>query len=1439
VSARCNGVLAAALVAGFLCQSAVAGQNAAADGKRVALISELSGTAVVEGSGSPTPSAVKRFTALPDGSILRLGPGSRAVVVLVRGRRFTLGPGARATVHGDRVSATSGPVEELPSLPALPQLVALTDAPRALGGVRLRASAVTGLSPSNGAALASRARLRFAPVAGAATYRVEIEDGQGRGIFTSETASAEVAVPAGILEAGADYYWTVRTIDRPGAQARGSAGFRTLRPDEARARDDLAARLRGEGGAPALALLAAIDRHLGLHQEALEGFRAALALAPGDAALEAAIRDLEGDQQAAGIVVEAVTRGSAGEQAGIQPGDVLTSWTRAAAPPANPDPAKGLLASPFDLLDLEVEQGARGRVTLHGTRRGQPLAIDVPQGRWRITARPPLGASSAELHTNARAAYAAGDVDGAVLAWRRAADAERTEGSLTAAVWLLLEAGGALRGARKADEAHGAAREALALAERTKDAPVIAAVMEAQALAYETQSDLEQVEAAFRRVLDLRRSRGGTPLLEAGALNDIARSVFMRGDSRQGEQLLGEAIDIQQAEAPQSLALARSKMRLGSVKSRMNLDAAEPLIREAAALFEQLVPETEDFAGALNNLGEVATGRGDFPSAERLHQRALAIRRGIDPSGRTTAASLHNLGLVSFYQGRFAEAERLYRQALAVFAQQASGGPDEATVWNSLGSVLLQRGDLEGAEHAYLSALQIREKVSPGNPAVAATLHNLGLVSYVRADPARAEEYFRRALELERGTEPRSLTAASILNSIGMIASDRGANDDAERFYREALAIREQQAPGSDLVATSLNNLAELAESQGHTDRAYELYDRARLTLEKAAPDTPKMAMVLGNLGDVAVRRGQVVEAARLFDRALALTRRLAPDTVTHAEALRRAASLASRNGDLPDAAALLDQAVSALEAQGRRLGGAEDVRAGFSTVTAGIYAEYVDTLLALNREADAFAALERSRARAFLNTLAERDLVFEKDLSPALVRARQDLNHEYDQVQASLADLDAGRDAAEIDRLHARMRGLRDARAQLAARIRQASPRLAALEYPEPLDVESLQRALDPGTVLLSYAVGKDASRLFVVERRTAGVSPRLTVHALPVGGDELRRRVSDLRRIIERRGTTDQLKQARLEQSAQLFDLLVAPAARQVNAAERVLISPDGPLHSLPFAALTRRPPASAGASRPAQYFVEWKPIHTVVSATVYAELRRAPSAASRTMTLVAFGDPAYPTGGAAPGDSADAQLRALTRAGFSLEPLPAARDEVTAIGRHFGGRATLHLGAEATEARAKNLSSVRYLHFATHGLLDDRFPLNSALALTIPGRPDDGENGLLQAWEIFEQVRLDADLVTLSACETALGAEASGEGLLGLARAFHYAGARSVLGSLWSVADRSTATLMADVYRHLQDGVSKDEALRRAQRAAIENPETSDPFHWAGFTLSGLWR
>jgi len=180
------------------------------------------------------------------------------------------------------------------------------------------------------------------------------------------------------------------------------------------------------------------------------------------------------------------------------------------------------------------------------------------------------------------------------------------------------------------------------------------------------------------------------------------------------------------------------------------------------------------------------------------------------------------------------------------------------------------------------------------------------------------------------------------------------------------------------------------------------------------------------------------------------------------------------------------------------------------------------------------------------------------------------------------------------------------------------------------------------------------------------------------------------------------------------------------------------------------------------------------------------------------------------------------------------------VKAVSGLFPG-ARILLGRDATEEAIKSLApQARRLHFACHGLLDERFPLNSALAFSIPDHVEEGhDNGLLQAWEIFEDLRLDADLVTLSACDSGLGKEMGGEGLVGLVRAFQFAGARSVLASLWSVSDVSTADLMKRFYGYLREGRSKDEALRAAQTDLIRSRDFAHPYYWAAFQLTGDWK
>jgi CHAT domain-containing protein len=194
-----------------------------------------------------------------------------------------------------------------------------------------------------------------------------------------------------------------------------------------------------------------------------------------------------------------------------------------------------------------------------------------------------------------------------------------------------------------------------------------------------------------------------------------------------------------------------------------------------------------------------------------------------------------------------------------------------------------------------------------------------------------------------------------------------------------------------------------------------------------------------------------------------------------------------------------------------------------------------------------------------------------------------------------------------------------------------------------------------------------------------------------------------------------------------------------------------------------------------------------------------------------------------------------------GGLLRPLPFSRTEVQNAAELYKGHAQVYLGDQATEERAKAIGTdVRFLHFAVHGLLDEKLPLNSALVLSIPSDSDVGrENGFLQAWELYQSVHWDADLVVLSACESGLGQEFQGEGLMGLTRAIHYAGARSVLASLWSVDDRRTEQLMSEFYLHLKEGKTKDEALRAAQLDLLHSRAGASPFYWAAFTLDGDWK
>jgi CHAT domain-containing protein/Tfp pilus assembly protein PilF len=1023
---------------------------------------------------------------------------------------------------------------------------------------------------------------------------------------------------------------------------------------------------------------------------------------------------------ASGVVVEQVAPQSTAQNMGLQPGDVIHSWSRAAAPPANPHPARGTIESPFDLAEVEAEQAPRGPVTLAGRRGPQDIAWTFPPVPFGLTVRPVLAEPLLTHFQEGKDLVQAKKVAEGVERWRAAAAEAKQDDHWALAAWFLFSSGKAFAEARMWRDAGAAYEEAVREADGNAQPRVAAWLLRNWGATLGDGGDVGRPEDCFRRALVLTEKFNPGSLAMARSLNGLGLTVWDRGD----------------------------------------IDAAAESLQRALAISQTLAPGSHLLAVNLNNLGLVLWKRGDLAGAEEFGRRALAIWEKVDPDSLGVS---HSLGL--------------------------------------LGTLASHRGDLASAEDYQRRALTIKERLVPGSRSLAMNLNNLGVVAGERGDLAMAADWFGRALAINEKLAPEGLDLALNLDNLGLVARDRGDLATAEDYHRRALAMREKLAPASLDVAMSQSGL-----------------------------------------GDLTSRRGNLAAAEEHHHRALAIRERLAPGSAHEAESLRDLGLIQRQMGRVAEASALFLRALDALETQKAKLGGTQEVRSGFAAKYAAYYHDSIEALIELGQPAEALHVLERSRARSLLALLAERDLLFSADLPPELARERRLSDREYDRVQAQIGRLNAATDDAEIEKLLGRLRELREKREAIAAQIRQASPRLASLQYPQPLDLAGVRSTLDPGTLFLAYSVGKERTVLFAVES-SAVPGSGLSVFSLPVGEKALRDNVEAFRRAIQRGAR----REALVGQAAELYALLIRPAESRVAASERVLLSPDGPLHSLPFAALVRRE-ARTPKTAPS-YLIEWKPLHVVVSATVYAEMQKARLETASRGRLVAFGDPRYPPLSKAQADRiGNPEVRSAVTRGLPLTPLPATRLEVEDITGLFPGRAEKYLGEEATEERAKSVGrEARYVHFACHGTLDERFPLNSGLALTIPEKPAEGQdNGLLQAWEIFDRVRIDADLVTLSACRTALGKEMGGEGLLGLTRAFHYAGARSVLATLWAVSDRSTPVLMKRFYGYLKAGRSRDEALRAAQIDLIRTAagkrtgaDLSHPFRWAAFQLSGDWR
>jgi CHAT domain-containing protein len=1057
----------------------------------------------------------------------------------------------------------------------------------------------------------------------------------------------------------------------------------------------------------------------------------------------------------------------------------------------------GRLLSVFDLFQVATEQVAGGGAVVTVQRDGVQRRVTIPPGFWLGDFFP--AAAAADLQ---RFREASRLLDEDATAPRGRAELEalmRAAAAPLTRAWYGHVLAKSLRAREQFADADALTDEAARLAESANHPYAAGWLYQNAGIQYFGRQRPETGTALLERALATwEQWRPGT-LVVAVCLDNLAIAANIRGEHGASRQLGERALAIRRAATGRSLVTA----------------------------------------GTLHTLGNAAFWSDDLDEAERRFREALSIRQELDPGGMTEAQSRAVLANIHWRHGELDQAQALLQQTLATYRRLDVQSFLFGEILTSLGHIAHDRRDLAAAEDYRLQALEVFARAAPEGNQVADALLGLGNVAKQRGDFDGALGYYQRALDRYQAVQPDGQRVSLVLYQLGQVALEHQQPAVARTHLLESLRILEGLGARGALLASRHQALGSVALAEGRLQEARTDLLAALDFFTRRNADNLHAAAVHRDLARLALAEDNTEQARAALERSLEIGARLAPGTLHEAEPAFELARLLEDRGDVGAALGYYVRALDALEAQRGLLGGSDSARAGFEHRYGEYYRRYLRALLDLDDRQAAFDVLERYRARALLSLLSERRLILTRGLPEALAVDLQRVNWRYEQARDDLMSLEE--DKIVSPTALETLRRLRSEREQLVRQAGRLRPAFAATVQPQPLSLDEVAVALPDDTALISFAVLEDATALFVLP---AGPPQqrRLGVFVQPVGRERLRDAVHRLRLLIQSPGAGGASRMALDTLSRDLHRELVEPAEALLAGAARLLIVPDGPLHLLPFAALV----AADG-----RYLLEQRAVNIALSATLFRQLSEAPAPAA---------DAAIFAVGALPGTGVAAA--AFPAARLSEVPLPHAAVELQSIRERFPGTVLL-TGAQASETGIKALNGeARVLHFATHAVTDARSPLDSYLALgAAPADVALGDNGRLQAWEIYEQMQLNAGLVVLSACETGLGRDMGGEGLIGLTRAFQFAGAAAVLASLWPVSDASTASLMTTFYGHLQDGASQDDALRLAQLSLASPSAGSDqsaegglaawaarllghapppdfrhPYYWAGFQLNG---
>ena len=1041
----------------------------------------------------------------------------------------------------------------------------------------------------------------------------------------------------------------------------------------------------------------------------------------------------------------------------------------------------------------------------------------------------------------------------------------------------------------KYDEALPYFEWALKIRERMlgPDHPDVSQTIGGMALLHHYKGEYLKAEPFYQRALAIQEKSLGPEHPEvAHSLNNLADLYRSLRDYAKSEPLHLRALDIREKSlGPEHPDVAASLQNLGILyRSLGDFAKAEPLQLRALAIKEKsLGPEHPDVAASLHNLANLYGNLGDFAKAEPLYQRGVAIlQKSFGPEHPDVARSLNSLANLHMSLGDYAKAEPLQQNALAIL--EKSLGPEHLDVARSLNSLaILYRslGDFAKAEPLYLRALAIREKsLGPKHPEVAASLHNLANLYMNLGDYAKAEPLHQRALAiLEKSLGPKHPDVAASLNNLANLYLDLGDYVKAEPLHQRALAIWEKSlGPEHPNVAGSFHNLANLYMSLGDYAKAELFYQRALAILEKSlGQEHPDVARTLNSLATIYTSMGDYEKAEPLHQRALAIREKsLGPEHPDAATPLDGLARLHMAKNDITQAIAFQARAIAVIERNLKlnlAIGSERQKLAHLATISGQTDRTLSLHLLYAPRDpaAGALAAtlILQRKGRALdassesLNALRSRFNQEDRAALDMLTDARS-------QIARLILD---GPRRMNAERYRDRVKTLEEQAEKFEAEISRRSDEFRSQSL--PVTLEAVLASIPDDAALIEFASYRPFNPKAAKEDDAFG-QPHYVAYILRRRGEIQWKELGAAKAVDEtvatlRRALRDPQRKD-VKNLARAVDRKVfQPLRPLLGGLTRLLISPEGALNLIPFAALV---------DEQGRYVVERYSISYLSSGRDLLRLQVARKSQSGPLVIA---DPDF--GGRRQVEATrklkqtkgppEKQVReeslATAFSQFYFPALPYTAGEGETIGALLPG-ATLLTKRRASKEALQQSQSPAILHIATHGFfLDDLKSsptgerslqkssldasrrlkqvkkdgsrienplLRAGLALAGANEQKKGGDGILTALEMTGLNLWGTKLVTLSACDTGVGEVRNGDGVHGLRRALALAGAETQVMSLWAVSDRWTRELMVAYYRRLRQGQGRGAALRHAQLEMFKDVRRRHPYYWASFILSGEW-